>query len=184
MQLEDSLDVTIDEDDLGDVRTVGDAVDLILASAANVTAHAPLGDRGDDRPPGPPRRRRHRHGGQGPGGLTVDELCVADGGPGVPPGDAVRRLRAVGRLRLRGHGFDPSRTSARRRSAAPTGGPARHRRLIRRPGRGHRGAPLGVEPVRCGVVAGSGIGGIRTLEQQILTYAEKGPARSGRSSCR
>jgi acyl carrier protein len=34
MQLEDSLDVTIDEDDLGDVRTVGNAVDLILAASA------------------------------------------------------------------------------------------------------------------------------------------------------
>jgi 3-oxoacyl-[acyl-carrier-protein] synthase II len=33
--------------------------------------------------------------------------------------------------------------------------------------------------VRCGVVAGSGIGGIRTLEQQILTYAEKGPSKVG-----
>ena len=39
--------------------------------------------------------------------------------------------------------------------------------------------PFGVEPVRCGVVAGSGIGGIRTLEQQILTYAEKGPSKVG-----
>jgi acyl carrier protein len=34
MQLEDSLDVTIEEDDLADVTTVGDAVDLILASSA------------------------------------------------------------------------------------------------------------------------------------------------------
>ena len=34
MQLEDSLDITIDEDDLGDVRTVGNAVDLILAASA------------------------------------------------------------------------------------------------------------------------------------------------------
>jgi acyl carrier protein len=34
MQLEDSLDVTIDEDDLGEVRTVGDAVDLIVAASA------------------------------------------------------------------------------------------------------------------------------------------------------
>lgn len=34
MQLEDSLDVTIDEDDLADVRTVGQAVDLILAASA------------------------------------------------------------------------------------------------------------------------------------------------------
>jgi acyl carrier protein len=34
MQLEDSLDVTIDEDDLSDVRTVGDAVSLIVAAHA------------------------------------------------------------------------------------------------------------------------------------------------------
>jgi acyl carrier protein len=34
MQLEDSLDVKIEEDDLSEVKTVGDAVDLILASAA------------------------------------------------------------------------------------------------------------------------------------------------------
>ena len=34
MQLEDTLDVTIEEDALGDVRTVGDALDLILAASA------------------------------------------------------------------------------------------------------------------------------------------------------
>jgi 3-oxoacyl-[acyl-carrier-protein] synthase II len=40
-------------------------------------------------------------------------------------------------------------------------------------------APFGVDPVRCGVVAGSGIGGIRTLEDQVIGYAEKGPGRVG-----
>jgi acyl carrier protein len=34
MQLEDSLDVTIPEHDLAEVRTVGDALDLILAASA------------------------------------------------------------------------------------------------------------------------------------------------------
>jgi acyl carrier protein len=34
MSLEDSLDVKIEEDDLGEVKTVGDAVDLILAASA------------------------------------------------------------------------------------------------------------------------------------------------------
>lgn len=34
MSLEDSLDVKIEEDDLADVKTVGDAVDLILAASA------------------------------------------------------------------------------------------------------------------------------------------------------
>jgi 3-oxoacyl-[acyl-carrier-protein] synthase II len=39
--------------------------------------------------------------------------------------------------------------------------------------------PFGVDPVRCGVVAGSGIGGIRTLEDQVIGYAEKGPSKVG-----
>jgi acyl carrier protein len=34
MSLEDSLDVKIEEDDLAEVKTVGDAVELILAAAA------------------------------------------------------------------------------------------------------------------------------------------------------
>jgi 3-oxoacyl-[acyl-carrier-protein] synthase II len=40
-------------------------------------------------------------------------------------------------------------------------------------------APLGADPLRCGVVAGSGVGGIRTLEDQVVLYAEKGPAKVG-----
>lgn len=40
-------------------------------------------------------------------------------------------------------------------------------------------SPFGVEPVRCGVVAGSGIGGIRTLEDQVVGYANKGPGKVG-----
>ena len=33
--------------------------------------------------------------------------------------------------------------------------------------------PLGADPLRCAVVAGLGVGGIRTLEDQVITYAEK-----------
>lgn len=40
-------------------------------------------------------------------------------------------------------------------------------------------SPFGVDPVRCGVVAGSGIGGIRTLEDQVIGFAEKGPTKVG-----
>ena len=40
-------------------------------------------------------------------------------------------------------------------------------------------APLGADPLRCAVVAGSGVGGIRTLEDQVITYAEKGPGKVG-----
>jgi len=42
-----------------------------------------------------------------------------------------------------------------------------------------RDAPLGADPLRCGVVAGSGVGGIRTLEDQVLLYGEKGPSKVG-----
>ncbi|HEX8803171.1 MAG TPA: beta-ketoacyl-ACP synthase II [Acidimicrobiales bacterium] len=38
-------------------------------------------------------------------------------------------------------------------------------------------SPLGAEPLRSAVVAGSGVGGIRTLEDQVITYAERGPDR-------
>jgi 3-oxoacyl-[acyl-carrier-protein] synthase II len=38
---------------------------------------------------------------------------------------------------------------------------------------------LGADPLRCAVVAGSGIGGIRTLEDQVIGYAERGPSRVG-----
>jgi 3-oxoacyl-[acyl-carrier-protein] synthase II len=38
---------------------------------------------------------------------------------------------------------------------------------------------LGADPLRCAVVGGSGIGGIRTLEDQVIGYAEKGPSRVG-----
>lgn len=34
MSLEDTLDVKIEEEDLGDVKTVGDAINLILTAAA------------------------------------------------------------------------------------------------------------------------------------------------------
>ena len=39
--------------------------------------------------------------------------------------------------------------------------------------------PLGADPLRCGVVAGSGVGGIRTLEDQVILYADKGPTKVG-----
>src|SRR5262245_55941504 len=36
---------------------------------------------------------------------------------------------------------------------------------------------LGVDPARCGVLVGTGIGGLITLEEQTYTYFEKGPGR-------
>ena len=39
-------------------------------------------------------------------------------------------------------------------------------------------AALNVDPTRMGVVAGSGIGGIRTLEDQVAEVADRGPSRA------
>ncbi len=36
---------------------------------------------------------------------------------------------------------------------------------------------VGVDPARAGVIAGTGIGGLITLEDQVKTYMEKGPDR-------
>jgi 3-oxoacyl-[acyl-carrier-protein] synthase II len=36
---------------------------------------------------------------------------------------------------------------------------------------------LDADPARCAVVAGTGVGGLTTLEEQILQYGQKGPAR-------
>jgi len=38
-------------------------------------------------------------------------------------------------------------------------------------------AELGANPLRCAVVGGSGVGGLRTLEDQVIGYASKGPER-------
>lgn len=41
------------------------------------------------------------------------------------------------------------------------------------------GGPIGagIDPARCGVVGGTGIGGLATLEEQIGVYLERGPTR-------
>lgn len=43
---------------------------------------------------------------------------------------------------------------------------------------GHAGDQLAAEPQRRAVVAGSGVGGIRSLEDQIIQYASRGPNRT------
>ena len=43
---------------------------------------------------------------------------------------------------------------------------------------GHADDGLAAPMHRRGVVAGSGVGGIRTLEDQVISYAEKGPSRT------
>jgi 3-oxoacyl-[acyl-carrier-protein] synthase II len=117
-----------------------------------------------------------------PGGLTVDELwdSLVTPRPAAAPVTLFDASELSVQIACEVTGFDPE----------PYVGPKEVRRTDRVALLGIAASadalaqatatsPLGVEPVRCGVVAGSGIGGIRTLEQQILTYAEKGPSKVG-----
>jgi 3-oxoacyl-[acyl-carrier-protein] synthase II len=117
-----------------------------------------------------------------PGGLTVDELwaSLVEARPAAAPVTLFDASELSVGFACEVAGFDPE----------PYVGPKEVRRTDRVALLGiaasadaltaaTAAAPLGAEPVRCGVVAGSGIGGIRTLEQQILAYAEKGPGKVG-----
>ena len=150
------------------------------------------------RPSGTTACRRHRHRRQDP--RRPDGRRAVGHARRRPPrrgaDHALRRVRAFRGLRLRGARLR-CRALRRAQGSAPhrPGGSAGGRRRRRRAGRRHRVGELdattddllpppspddlGADPLRCAVVAGSGIGGIRTLEDQVIGYAEKGPSRVG-----
>ncbi|MFP3899483.1 MAG: beta-ketoacyl-[acyl-carrier-protein] synthase family protein [Acidimicrobiia bacterium] len=134
----------------------------------------------DDR--GRPRVAVTGLGAKTPAGLTVDELWRT----------VVAATPAAGPITL----FDASQHAVgfacevRDFDAVPYVGPKEVRRTDRATLLGlaaaadaladaTRAAPLDVEPVRSAVVAGTGIGGIRTLEDQIVEYVDRGPGRVG-----
>ena len=145
-------------------------------------ATAPGGDAATTDHRGRPRVVVTGMGVKAPGGLTVDELWASlmEPRPAAAPVTLFDASELSVGVACEVAGFDPE----------PYVGPKEVRRTDRVALLGIAAssdalaaatatAPLDVEPVRCGVVAGSGIGGIRTLEQQILTYAEKGPSKVG-----
>ncbi len=145
-------------------------------------ATAPGGDVATTDHRGRPRVVVTGMGVKAPGGLTVDELWASlmEPRPAAAPVTLFDASELSVGVACEVTGFDPE----------PYVGPKEVRRTDRVALLGIAAssdalaaatatAPLDVEPVRCGVVAGSGIGGIRTLEQQILTYAEKGPSKVG-----
>ena len=83
-------------------------------------------------------------------------------------------MRQIDRLRSR------RRTSTtRRKPGAPTGSPSSPSPPPRTCS-STAGAPdgdLGYEPGRKGVIIATGIGGLETLEEQILVHDKKGPRR-------
>jgi 3-oxoacyl-[acyl-carrier-protein] synthase II len=117
-----------------------------------------------------------------PGGLTVDELwdSLIAARPAAGPVTSFDAAEHSVGFACEVDGFDP----------VPYVGPKEVRRTDRAALLGIAAAadavdqatadaPLGADPLRCGVVAGSGIGGIRTLEDQVIGYAERGPGKVG-----
>jgi 3-oxoacyl-[acyl-carrier-protein] synthase II len=117
-----------------------------------------------------------------PGGLTVDELwdSLIAARPAAAPVTLFDATDHSVGFACEVHGFDP----------VPYVGPKEVRRTDRAALLGVAAAadavdqatadaPLGADPLRCGVVAGSGIGGIRTLEDQVIGFAERGPSKVG-----
>jgi 3-oxoacyl-[acyl-carrier-protein] synthase II len=117
-----------------------------------------------------------------PGGLTVDELwdSLIAARPAAGPVTSFDAAEHSVGFACEVDGFDP----------VPYVGPKEVRRTDRASLLGIAAAadavdqatadaPLGADPLRCGVVAGSGIGGIRTLEDQVIGYAERGPSKVG-----
>jgi 3-oxoacyl-[acyl-carrier-protein] synthase II len=117
-----------------------------------------------------------------PGGLTVDELwdSLIAARPAAGPVTLFDAAEHSVGFACEVDGFDP----------VPYVGPKEVRRTDRAALLGIAAAadavdqatadaPLGADPLRCGVVAGSGIGGIRTLEDQVIGYAERGPGKVG-----
>ncbi|HEX6421961.1 MAG TPA: beta-ketoacyl-ACP synthase II [Acidimicrobiales bacterium] len=117
-----------------------------------------------------------------PVGLTLDELwdgLLAARSPAAPVTLFDASAHTVG-FACEVRGFDPvayvGPKEVRRTDRAALLGLAAAADAI---AQATEAAPFGVDPVRCGVVAGSGIGGIRTLEDQVIGYAEKGPGKVG-----
>jgi 3-oxoacyl-[acyl-carrier-protein] synthase II len=117
-----------------------------------------------------------------PGGLTVDDLwaSLVEARPAAGPITLFDASELSVGIACEVAGFEPTdyvgpKEVRRTDRAALLGIGAADDALAAATAAG----PLGADPVRCGVVAGSGIGGIRTLEQQILTYAEKGVSKVG-----
>jgi 3-oxoacyl-[acyl-carrier-protein] synthase II len=117
-----------------------------------------------------------------PGGLTVDELwdSLIAARPAAAPVTLFDATEHSVGFACEVDGFDP----------VPYVGPKEVRRTDRAALLGVAAAadavdqatadaPLGADPLRCGVVAGSGIGGIRTLEDQVIGFAERGPSKVG-----
>ena len=183
MGLEERFDIEVPEDDLEDVTTVGQAVDLVLAKVGRqgmtdadfLDAH------------GRPRVVVTGMGVKTPAGIDLDTFWAT----------VLRRASARAERIER---FDPSelpgavrgarsststrrRTSARRRCAASTASPSSASRAAA--DALADAGELGADPSRCAVIVGTGVGGLEHARGATRPRSStRARAGSARSSCR
>ena len=156
--IEDEYGVALKGDDVGKIKTVGDAIDLVVQPSG----HEPRGRHHR-------RRRRHPAGGRRPHAARALE----------------RRASSASRTaRARPASSSPPSTSRSRRPAAPTASPSsRWSRATRRWPRPAGPTSCRTTPTASPAILGTGIGGIGTLERGkdmlMRVGAEEGPAALG-----
>ena len=181
MQLEDSLDVTIDEDDLGERphRRRRRRPDPGVERRQRVSA--PSGAPTDHR--GRPRVVVTGMGVKAPAGLTVDDLWdgLLAGRSAAAPVTLFDADRALRRLRLRGHRLRPrALRRAQGGRGAPTGPPcsAWPPRPTPSPGHGRRARSASTRCAAAWWPAPASAASAR-WRTRSLAYAEKGPSKVG-----
>ncbi len=174
MGLEERFDISVPEEDLEGVATVGQAVDLVLAK---VTAAA-MSDAARDHL-GRPRVAVTGIGVKAPAGNDLESFWAT-----------VRAGKSMARTIEQFDPTDPElpvRFACELRDFDPVEyfGPKEVRRQDRVTHFGFAAASdaindageLGADPSRCAVIAATGVGGLTTLQENVTTFLDKGPSR-------
>ena len=174
MGLEERFDISVPEEDLDGVATVGQAVDLVMAKVAAKSMSQRI-----PRPPRTPAHRRHRPRGQDPGRHRRRRAMWSTIRAGkrmartitiFDPTDAARAHR------LRGPRLRPGRVL--RAEGGPPPGPRDPARVRRGRGRDRR-TPASSVPTRarCAVIAATGIGGLHDARRRTARSTSSGAPR-------
>ena len=173
MGLEERFDISVPEEDLEGVATVGQAVDLVMAKVGCEGMSDALLDSSRAA-----AGRRHRHGRQdarpAPTSSRSGRRCCAGQSMAAARSSGSTRPTLPVRFACEVRDFDPDAV-LRPEGGAPPG--PRHPARLRRRRRRARATPASSAPTpsRCAVIAATGVGGLITLEENCHIFFERGP---------
>ena len=173
MGLEERFDISVPEEDLENVGTVGQAVDLVLAKRGR-QRHEPMVDLVDSH--GRPRVVVTGMGVKTPAGVDVEHVLGRGARRSRHRQDhpALRRVGAPGAVRRRGPRLRPD-ALLRPEGGAP--GRPLHAARASAPPPTRSTTPASSAPTRAGVavIAATGVGGLETMEENESTFLDTGP---------